>query len=373
MLKTQSVINVLEQWAPLSLSLDYDNCGLLVGDANQTITKTLISLDVTESVVKEALAVDANLIIAHHPVIFKGLKSIRPTSDSQRGIMLAIKHDIAIYAIHTNLDRVIDGVNKALADRLNLTKRSILQEDSNLLKLVTYVPLKDLDVVRNALFSAGAGSIGNYDNASYVGTGTGSFRGNTSSNPSIGKTGEFTEVAECRLEVLLPNTSLAKALQVLRQNHPYEEVAYDIIQLNNKNSIHGSGMIGELETPLSSKDFIDYLQEQLDIGLVRHSSTITKSIKKVAICGGAGFDLLSTAKRKKADAYVTADLKYHDFFEADDEVLLCDIGHYESEHWVIEEIKDYLTRNFANFAVLSTKVNTNPVHYSIKDGKGKKD
>ena len=375
MQKIQSITDCLEQWAPTSLALSYDNCGLLVGDPNQLVKKALVSLDVTEGVVQEAIDQQANLIIAHHPVIFKGLRSIRPTTDSQRAIILAIKHDIAIYAIHTNLDRVDDGVNKALADRLNLSNRSVLEEASNLYKLITFVPTKDLQVVRNALFSIGAGSIGEYKKTSFVSSGVGSFQGSASSNPSIGKAGEFTEVEEEKLEVLLTDTLLSSALKTLQEYHPYEEVAYDIVPLQNKNQSHGSGMIGELREPLSPDDFIQYLTNHLGLQLVRHSPLIKSKIKRVAICGGAGFDLLKNARQKGADAYVTADLKYHDFFEADSSLLLCDIGHYESEHWVIQEIKDYLTRNFANFAVLSTTVNTNPVHYSIsiKDGKGKKD
>lgn len=375
MQKIQSITDCLEQWAPTSLALSYDNCGLLVGDPNQLVKKALVSLDVTEGVVQEAIDQQANLIIAHHPVIFKGLRSIRPTTDSQRAIILAIKHDIAIYAIHTNLDRVDDGVNKALADRLNLSNRSVLEEASNLYKLITFVPTKDLQVVRNALFSIGAGSIGEYKKTSFVSSGVGSFQGSASSNPSIGKAGEFTEVEEEKLEVLLTDTLLSSALKTLQEHHPYEEVAYDIVPLQNKNQSHGSGMIGELREPLSPDDFIQYLTNHLGLQLVRHSPLIKSKIKRVAICGGAGFDLLKNARQKGADAYVTADLKYHDFFEADSSLLLCDIGHYESEHWVIQEIKDYLTRNFANFAVLSTTVNTNPVHYSIsiKDGKGKKD
>ena len=375
MLKIQSITDCLEQWAPPSLALSYDNCGLLIGDPNQLVKKAIVSLDVTEGVVQEAIDQQANLIIAHHPVIFKGLRSIRPTTDSQRAIILAIKHDIAIYAIHTNLDRVDDGVNKALADRLNLSNRSVLDEASNLYKLITFVPTKDLQVVRNALFSIGAGSIGEYEKASFVSSGVGSFQGSASSNPSIGKAGEFTEVEEEKLEVLLTDTLLSSALKTLQEHHTYEEVAYDIVPLQNKNQSHGSGMIGELREPLSPDDFIQYLTNHLGLQLVRHSPLIKSKIKRVAICGGAGFDLLKNARQKGADAYVTADLKYHDFFEADSSLLLCDIGHYESEHWVIQEIKDYLTRNFANFAVLSTTVNTNPVHYSIsiKDGKGKKD
>lgn len=375
MLKIKSIANSLEQWAPPSLALSYDNCGLLVGDPNQTIDKALVTLDVTEAVVQEAIEQRANLIISHHPVIFKGLRSIRPTTDNQRAVILAIKHDIAIYAIHTNLDRVDNGVNKALADQLNLTNRSILEEASNLCKLITFVPTKDLPAVRNALFAIGAGGIGNYEKASFISSGIGSFQGNSSSNPSIGKAGEFNEVEEEKLEVLLTDTLLSSALYTLHENHPYEEVAYDVLSLQNKNKSHGSGMVGELSEALSSDDFIQYLRKRLGIQVVRHSHPIKDKIKRVAICGGAGVDLLKNAKQKGADAFVTADLKYHDFFEADDSLLLCDIGHYESEHWVIQEIKDFLTRNFANFAVLSTTVNTNPVHYSIsiKDGKGKKD
>lgn len=375
MLKIQSITNVLEQWAPPSLALSYDNCGLLVGDPNQRVEKAIVSLDVTEAVVQEAINQQANLIIAHHPIIFKGLRSIQPTTDSQRAIILAIKHDIAIYAIHTNLDRVDDGVNKALADRLKLTNRSILEEASNLYKLITFVPTKDLQTVRNALFAIGAGSIGEYEKASFITSGVGSFQGSASSNPRIGKAGEFAEVEEEKLEVLLTDSLLSSALKTLHKHHPYEEVAYDVVSLQNKNQNHGSGMIGELREPLSSDDFIQYLKNYLGLQFVRHSRPIDNKINRVAICGGAGFDLLKNARQKGADAFVTADLKYHDFFDADSTLLLCDIGHYESEHWVIQEIKDYLTRKFANFAVLSTTVNTNPVHYSIsiKDGKGKKD
>ena len=363
MLKIQSITDCLEQWAPPSLALSYDNCGLLVGDPNQIVNKALVSLDVTEAVVQEAISQQANLIIAHHPIIFKGLRSIQPTTDSQRAIILAIKHDIAIYAIHTNLDRVDDGVNKALADRLNLTNRSILEEASNLYKLITFVPTKHLQTVRNALFAIGAGSIGEYEKASFITSGVGSFQGSASSNPSVGKAGEFTEVEEEKLEVLLTDTLLSSALKTLHEHHPYEEVAYDVIPIKNINQFEGAGMIGELLEPIDESSFLHLLKEKFGCGVIRHTDLLEKPIRKVAFCGGSGSFLLNRAMRESADIYITGDFKYHEFFDAEGKIVIADIGHYESEQFTIDLIGELLKKKFATFAVHLTAINTNPINY----------
>jgi dinuclear metal center YbgI/SA1388 family protein len=363
-MKVKDITKTLEAWAPLNLQESYDNSGLILGDPEQEFDKVLITLDVTENVIREAIETKSQLVIAHHPFIFKGIKKINTQHWIDRCIRLAVKNDISIYAIHTNLDNVHTGVNRKIADKLGLINARILSPKSGTLnKLVTFIPLEQTETVLNAMYKAGAGNIGNYDHCSFRVTGKGSFRPNEKSNPHIGEANKDEFVEENRVEVIFPTERSNQVITALQSAHPYEEVAYYLSSLENSNQEIGSGMIGELEKEMNTNDFFQYLKEKMNLKIIRHTLPHQKSVRKIALCGGSGSFLLSAAIRQKADVFITGDFKYHDFFEADDQIIIADIGHYESEVFTKDLIYDELKKNFANIALRLSEVNTNPVHY----------
>jgi dinuclear metal center YbgI/SA1388 family protein len=362
--KIGDVISKLEMLAPPAYQESYDNATLITGDRQWRVSGILCTLDCTEEVVAEAIQRGANLIVAHHPIVFKGLKSLTGKNYVERTIIKAIKADIAIYAIHTNLDHVSSGVNKRIADRLGLIKTRILRPKSNILnKLVYFVPKSAAQQTLEAVFAAGAGQIGEYSNCSFQSEGVGTFTPSSHANPSIGTPDQAEKVEEIRIEVLLPSHLSNIILEALRKVHPYEEVAYYIQKLENENQEVGSGMIGELENSFDAENFLDLLKENMNLKIIKHTALLDRSIKKVAICGGAGIFLLADAKRAGADAFVTSDIKYHEFFDAEDKLILCDIGHYESEIFTKELLGEFLSQNFPNIALYLTKVVTNPSSY----------
>ena len=364
MARVKDIMSHLEQIAPLAYQESYDNVGLIVGDAEATVTGILTCLDITEAVLAEAQAQHCNLIIAHHPPIFQPIKKLTYSSYLEKCIIQAIKQDIAIYAIHTNLDNVAQGVNKRLAQCLNLQQLAILLPKlGTLSQLTTFVPPSSLEQVLQALHQAGAGNIGNYTHCSFVSIGTGSFQPTAIAKPHIGSPTQLEKVTEHSVEVIFP-TYLTKAiLAALKQAHPYEEAAYYIQTLANSHPEVGIGMIGTLPQALQSREFLQYLNTHMNLAYVRHSAPITRSIQKIALCGGAGSKLLPEALRQQADAFITADVKYQDFFHAEGHILLADIGHYESEIVTKDLIHDYLSEKFVNVTVLKCKTITNPVHY----------
>lgn len=363
-MQIRAIIDVLEQLAPLSLQEDYDNAGLQVGDPNEACSGVMVALDATEAVVAEAADKGCNLLVVHHPLIFGGIKKLTGSNQVERTLLAAIHRKVAIYAIHTNLDHVSDGVNAAIAAKLQLQNCRILQPKTGLLKkLSTYVPLAHTETVRSALFAAGAGHIGAYDECSFAVEGNGSFRGAADTNPFVGKPGQRHIEREEKLEIIFPAWLERKVLTALWAAHPYEEVAYEITPTDNVHQHIGAGMIGELEQGLEAAQFLQLIKNQFNTSLIRHSVPAQKPIQKVAICGGAGIFLLHQAMAAGADALVTSDIKYHSFFEAEPGFLLCDIGHWESEQYTIDLLADHIARKFPNFAVLKTGVRTNPVHY----------
>ncbi len=363
-MQIKDITELLEKTAPLYLQESYDNAGMITGQGHWVCNGIIICLDATELVVKEAIEKKCNLIISHHPIVFSGLKKINGNSYVERAIILAIKNDIALYAIHTNLDNVAAGVNKKIADKIGLINTRILQPKESLLKkLACFVPKNAADKLRNAFFEAGAGAIGKYSECSFNSEGTGTFKPLEGSNPAIGEQGKRHEEPEMKVEVIFPAYLEQKLLETMVENHPYEEVAYDIIALGNYLSDTGSGMIGELPAGMNEEDFLQKLKTEFKLTSLRHTALINRPLKKIAICGGAGIFLLKAALRAGADAYITADIKYHEFFDADGRLLLADIGHYESEQFTTELIYDILKEKFPNFALLKTGVNTNPVHY----------
>ena len=363
-MKIKELTNYLERIAPLSYQESYDNAGLIVGNTEDEITKALISLDCTEAVVDEAIAKGCDIIISHHPIVFKGLKKFNNRNYVERTVIKAIKNNIALYAIHTNLDNVVGGVSSKIADKLGLEAQAILSPKSGLLnKLIVYVPRTDVEPVRQALFDAGAGHIGNYDQCSYNSAGYGTFRPLDGTTPTIGEVGSQERVEETRIEVAYPSHLERSIVVALLSAHPYEEVAYDIMTLENTSRHIGSGIIGNLQTPLSEKDFLAYLKEKLKLNVIRYTQFLGKEISRVAVCGGAGGFLLEHAKRSGADVYVTADYKYHEFFDAEGQIIVADIGHFESEQFTQELLFDIIRKKFANFAVLITETDTNPIKY----------
>lgn len=360
----QEIITEIENFAPLAYQEDYDNCGLITGQKDQTITGALLTLDCTEDVIEEAIKNNCNLIIAHHPILFTGLKKINGSNYVERTIIKAIQNNIAIYAAHTNLDNVKQGVNKKMADKLGLNNLNILAPKSNLLKkLVTFVPESHHQAVLEVIFNAGAGNIGNYANCSFNLEGTGTFKGNSDTKPFIGKPNELSTEKEIRIETVFEFNKEANILSALLKAHPYEEVAYDIYSIANKHQQIGSGLIGELEIGMKEDDFLGHVKKCLLSGCLKHTKKTGKTIKKVAICGGSGRFLLKNAINSGVDAFITSDFKYHEFFDAENKLLLIDAGHFETEQFTPEIFYEIIQNKFPTFAIRLSKTNTNPVNY----------
>ena len=361
-----SIISHLESIAPLSLQEHYDNAGLLTGNASWQCTGVLCSLDATEGVVHEAVANKCNLVVSHHPIIFGGLKKITGKNYVERSVIAAIKNDIALYAIHTNLDNVIGGVNGMMADKLSLQNRYILSpKESVLKKLFTFVPVDQAEQVRSAIFAAGAGHIGNYSECSFGVEGTGTFKGGAGTDPYVGKPGERHYEKELKIEVIFPGWLQGAVVKALLLAHPYEEVAYDVVSLANEHPGLGSGLMGELAESMDEKAFLARLKQVFGLSVIRHTVCTGRRVKKIALCGGSGSFLVSKALAAGADVYVTADMKYHEFFDANDRMLIADIGHFESEQFTTDLLAAVLQEKFPNFAVLKSAVKTNPVQYFI--------
>ena len=363
-MKIKEIIQYLETLAPPELQESYDNAGLITGDPEREVFSALVTLDVTESVVDEAINKNSGLIIAHHPVIFSPLKKLTGKNHVERTIIKAVKKDIAIFAAHTNLDAMPGGVNAKLCEKLDLRDCKILQPLKNrLLKLVTFIPVDNFTKVRKAIFSAGAGNIGNYDNCGYSLEGFGTFRGNQKSNPYIGQKGKIHSEKEVRFETIFPSWQQGKVISALLNSHPYEEPAYDIYPLENCLETTGMGMVGTLPRAFTEKEFLSSLKKIFRAGCIRHTMLTGKSVKKVTICGGSGGSLLKDAISAKADVFVSADFKYHQFFDADNKIMIADIGHFESEQFTKELFIELLTKKFPKFAVRFSEVNTNPIFY----------
>ena len=360
----KEITNYLESIAPLSTQESYDNCGLLVGNGDTEVERVLISLDCTEEVIDDAIEKKCQLIISHHPIIFQGLKKINGGDYVQRVVIKAIQNNIALYAIHTNLDNYRFGVNFEISNRLGLKNTNILQPKTNSLsKLVVFIPKEFAEKVSEAMFDSGAGRIGNYSECLFNTVGTGTYKPSDSATPFEGKSGVRSSVEEVKAEFLVENSRISAVLSAMISAHPYEEVAYDLISLNNTNEFEGSGMIGELESEISEDQFLDFVKQMFNCGTIKYTKKLGKAIKKVAVCGGSGSFLISQAKAKKADAFITSDVKYHEFFDADNRIFLMDIGHYESEQYTKDLIADILKKNFSTFAIHLTERNTNPINY----------
>ena len=363
-MQISEIASVLETLAPLSFQEDYDNSGLAVGNLDKEVHGCLICLDINEEVIKEALAKKLNLIISHHPVIFKGIKRLTGQTMTERIVAQAIREDIAIYSVHTNLDNVHQGVNKMLCEKLGLVNSGILRKMSgNLRKLVTFCPLSHADQVREAVFNAGAGHIGEYDRCSFNAEGKGTFRAGEQADPFVGEIGKLHFEDEVRIETIFPSYLQKNVITALLESHPYEEVAYDIYRLENDSDRNGAGMIGYLPDKLTEAEFLTKLKDVLQVACIRHSPLLGHQVEKVAVCGGSGSFLIPDAIRQKADFFVTADIKYHQFFDAEGKMVIADAGHFETEQFTCNLLADHLKKNFPNFAIQISETRVNPVNY----------
>jgi len=360
----KELTSCLEDFAPLSMQESYDNAGLLIGDPNQHINSALITLDVTEEVIDEAIKHHHGLIIAHHPLIFKPLKKITGSNFTEKIVIKAIKHNIAIYAIHTNLDNMAKGVNAKLGEKLGLTNLRILAPGGSVLnKIVTFCPVEYADAVRQSMFDAGAGNVGNYDQCSYNTEGEGTFRAGEGTNPFVGNIGKLHIEKEIKIETIVPSYKVGKVIKAMLSAHPYEEVAYDIFALENSSVETGAGMIGELKQEMALIDFLKKIKKTLNAQAIKYNTPINRTVKKVAFCGGSGSFLIPNAYAAGADIFITSDIKYHDFFEHLHEMTIVDAGHYETEQFTKVLLYEIINEKFTNFALQISEITTNPVSF----------
>lgn len=363
-MQIKDLTNYLESLAPLNYQESYDNSGLIVGHPDKEINKALISLDCTEAIVDEAIATGCDIIIAHHPIVFKGLKKFNGKNYVERVVIKAIENKIALYAIHTNLDSIINGVNAKICEKIGLINCEILAPKDGLLKKLSFfVPLAQAEEVKEAVFNAGAGAIGNYSNCSFSVNGQGTFKANHKANPFIGEKGKLHTEEEVKIEVVFPAQTENKIISALLKTHPYETVAYDLYAITNKNEEVGSGMFGELAEEIDGLSFLKELKDKMNVAVIRHTEILPKKIKRVAVCGGSGSFLLKNAIQANADVFITGDFKYHEFFDAEDKLIIADIGHFESEQFTQDLLLDVITKKFPNFAIRITENSTNPIKY----------
>lgn len=362
----KDVISKIEKRISISQAEDFDNVGLLCGLPERNVSGILVCHDALENVVEEAIVKNCNLIVCFHPIIFSGLKSLTGKNYVERAVLKAIENKIAIYAIHTAWDNDFFGVNAGICNHLGLKNLNILQPKKNNLKqLNVYVPKDHSENLKEALFDAKAGNIGFYDECSFTTEGSGTFRPIAGSKPFSGEQNVRENADEVMISVIFESFKQNQIVSEMKSAHPYEEVAHQIISLDNENQYSGLGMFGEFETEMDEAEFLKFVKDKFNLEIIKHSDFTGKKIKRVGVLGGSGASGIKSALAKKCDAYLTGDLKYHDYFLAESKMLLCDIGHYESEQFVGEQLFEILSQNFSTFAVLKSSEKTNPVNYFI--------
>ncbi len=346
-MQIKNVTSFLEELAPLAYQESYDNAGLIVGNPDTPIKAVLVSLDATEKVVEEAIQRECNLIVAHHPIVFKGLKRLNGSNYVERTVIKAIQNDIAIYAIHTNLDNVLhQGVNAKIAEKIGLQDTQILAPKRSMRKLQVFVPVGYSDQVRNALFAAGGGQVADHYRLSHSSLGV-----------------DSRQEAEVKLELLFAAHQEPGILKALEAAHPLEHPVYDISTSEVINPLVGSGLLGRLPKAMPEKAFLERVKKRMKASMLRYTRLRGRPVNQVAVCGGAGSFLLPAAKAARADVFITSDYKYHEFFDADKRIVIADIGHYESEQFTIELLNGIINNKFRTFAAYSARTNTNPVRY----------
>jgi dinuclear metal center YbgI/SA1388 family protein len=363
-MQVKELVSYLNHMAPFTYQESYDNSGLLVGDPDSEIKGVLVALDCIETVIDEAILHGANVVLTHHPIIFKGLKRITGANYVERTVLKAIKNDISLIAIHTNLDNVHFGVNHIISEKLGLTNLKILSpKAATSYKLAVFAPETHANLLREAMAKAGAGMIGSYDSCSFTSSGEGRFRTDEYASPFLGKAGKLELAKEVKIEVVVSEHAISAVLHAMKATHPYEEIAYDLIGLSNTNQYIGSGMVGTLAAGMEVMDFLNFVKQTFHCGTIRYTNPTKSHIETVAVCGGSGSFLLKDAIRAKADVFITGDFKYHEFFDAENQIMIADIGHFESEQYTSEWLVAQLKKKFTNFAVRLTSVNTNPINY----------
>ena len=362
-MKVKDITRAIELMAPLYLQESWDNSGMQVGDSESEVTGVLLCTDVREEIVDEAIEHGANVIISHHPLLFRGLKKIVGRSYQERIVARAIKHDISIYCAHTNMDSAVGGVNFKMAEKLGLSNVQVLdQQQGTQRKIVVFVPVDSASQVENAMCEAGAGRLGNYDNCCYSMNGEGHYRPLEDSKPWSGEIGYIHNEPEVRLEVLVNKALCSKVIAAMLKAHPYEEPAFDIITLENSDKYAGLGVIGDIE-PQNAQVFLEKVKKAFEVKSLRYSGNLDRQIGRIAMCGGAGSEFVGLAMSQGADIYITGDMKYHDFQGNEDHIILVDIGHYESEHYTKEIFYDIIKKKNPNFAVDFAQSETNQVKY----------
>jgi dinuclear metal center YbgI/SA1388 family protein len=367
----KNLIKHIETWAPPGIAWEKDNVGLQLGSTQSQITNVLLCLEVDSKVVDDAIKKRCNLIISHHPLIFTPLKSITDRDNQSDLIKKIIKNDINVFSAHTNLDFAKDGVSFQLAKKLKLQQIRFLKNlSSNQYKIVVFVPEKFVEKVASAMHIAGGGQIGDYSNCSFRIVGQGTFKGSNSTNPFVGIKGNLEYVREIRLEMIANSFDLPKILSAMKESHPYEEVAYDLYKLNNENVNFGMGAIGVLNQSMTKEEFLFYVSKSLKIKNFRYNSGKKNKIRTVAVCGGSGSDLADEAIKQNADAFITADVKYHKFQDVQNKILLIDAGHYETEIFILDELKRRIQKflNNGNNKVYKYKGSTNPIIFYNNSG-----
>ena len=365
-MKIKEFINEFEQIIPVRQAEDFDNVGLLCGNPDREITGILIAHDALENVIDEAIEKKLNFVFCFHPIIFSGLKSITGKNYVEKAVLKALENKIALYAIHTAFDNDYFGVNYKICEVLGLKNQQVLMPKKNQLKkLEVYVPTDSAEILRNALFVAGAGNIGFYDECSFTIQGEGTFRPLEGSNPVTGTHNEREKANEVLINVIFEDYKTNQILFAMKENHPYEEVAYQLITLENDNQYTGLGRYGNLEQEMDELDFLTFIKQKFNIDIIRHSSLNNKKIRTIGVLGGSGASGIKAAMSAKCDAYITGDVKYHDFFFAEGKMLICDIGHFESEQFVVQQLFEILSEKFTTFAIAKTTQKTNPVNYFL--------
>lgn len=360
----KEITDLLEELAPLAYAEDFDNVGLLVGDAQMEVKGILVTLDTLEIVVDEAIASGCNLIVSFHPIIFGGLKKLIGNNYVERTVIKAIQNSIAIYSMHTALDNVREGVNKKICEVLGILHPQILvPKKGTIEKLVTYVPKKDADALRTSLFEAGAGNIGKYSDCSFSVEGMGSFKAGDKAHPVTGEIGKVHNEEETQINVIYSKPDRTRILKALLENHPYEEVAYELLTLQNTDQNIGMGMVGELPKPMGETEFLQHVKQKMNVSVIRRSRLLNQKVIKIAVLGGSGAFAIEAAKASGAQIFITADIKYHEFYKAEDKLVIADIGHYEIEQFTKNLVVDYLTKKIPNFAIRLAESKTNPIQY----------
>ncbi|HUN66397.1 MAG TPA: Nif3-like dinuclear metal center hexameric protein [Bacteroidota bacterium] len=365
----RDIDRLLEEWAPKALAWEGDNVGIQIGNPSGKIRTILLALDLTDEVVREAVRRRADLVMTHHPLLFRPPRALRTDDRTGRLALALARNNIALHALHTNLDFAPGGVSHALAKELGLDRIATLQPlTGQFQKIVVFVPLSHSDAVMEAMAGEGAGRIGNYDRCSFRTAGSGTFRPLSGARPYTGSAGVLEQVGEERIEMIVPRWKSGRVIEAMRRVHPYEEVAFDLFDLATEVTGYGAGAVGSLPRAMTLRGFLAHVRRRLGTPHLRYAGRPERPVRTVAVCGGSGGEYLPAALRAGADAFVTADLRYHTFQGCDGALALIDAGHYETEVVVLRHLRAYLKSRpeirTGGVKVFVTAQNTNSVHYS---------